>query len=625
MTASYFETANKLKREGKLQEAIPAYQRAIEQNPIFYGVHHNLGEVLAKLNRIDEAVASYQRTIELNPNSAWSYHNLGEVLTQLNRIDEAIIAYRQAVEINPASFLSYYQLGKTFYRLATEINLENFQFSLQLEEVISKTSQENGSSASIESDCFNDITFLQSTSPLNNEAFVEEVYRTYLKRSPDVNGKNSFLQNLGNGTLTRQQILATIRQSGEFTALLRLSGCLMAAISAYRKAIELNPDSYDSYHSLGEALVKMNQLDEAVLVYGRAIELNPNFYKSYSQLGGVLAKQGQLDTALVYQQKAIELQPVLVGDEAYFNLGNIQIQLGRLEEGIVSYQKAIEINPDCAEAHYNLGNVLLVQGKREQAIRSYYQSNKIHCRKANPNATIPGILLVTFPEFGGTEIVNALASSLSIPFIPISGSYPFDNIIERESISRLASGMSWSMGYISASLINLDLIGEYLDKMIFHICDPRQAMLLFVNHLTKILQTEPKQLIMYHSILCDNYFALSLTEQISWHIENGYLPQAIKFLKGWLEVIESHCLHPQLLLTKQEDFAANSENFLKSVLNFYEIKDIDFALSKLQLNQDGYMEKEKIDDWWQVFTQEQTEKSSSIIPTQMFSKFGWNR
>jgi tetratricopeptide (TPR) repeat protein len=454
---------------------------------------------------------------------------------------------------------------------------------------------------------------------------VEEVYRTYLKRSPDVNGKSSFLQNLGNGTLTRQQILVTIRQSGEFTALLRLSGCLMAAISAYRKAIELNPDSYDSYHSLGEALVKLNHFDEAVLVYGRAIELNPNFYKSYSQLGGVLAKQGQLDTALVYQQKAIELQPVLVGDEAYFNLGNIQIQLGRLEEGIVSYQKAIEINPDCAEAHYNLGNVLLVQGKREQAIRSYYQSNKIHCRKANPNATIPGILLVTFPEFGGTEIVNALASSLSIPFIPISGSYPFDNIIVRESISRLASGMSLSMGYISASLINLDLISEYLDKMIFHVCDPRQAMLLFVNHLTKILQTEPKQLIMYHSILCDNYFTLSSREQISWHIENGYLPQAIKFLKGWVEVVDSNCLHPQILLTKQEDFAANPETFLKSIVNFYEIKDMDFDLSKLQVNQDGYMEKEKIDDWWQVFTQEQTEKSSSIIPTQMFSKFGWNR
>jgi tetratricopeptide (TPR) repeat protein len=487
------------------------------------------------------------------------------------------MAYRQAVEINPASFLSYYQLGETFYRLATEINLESFPFSTQLEEVISKTSQENGSSASVEFDCFNDITFLQSTSHLNNEGFVEEVYRIYLKRSPDVKGKSSFLQNLGNGTLTRQHFLATIRQSGEFTALLRLSGCLMAAISAYRKAIELNPDSYDSYHSLGEALVKMNQLDEAVLVYRRAIELNPNFYKSYSQLGGVLVKQGQLDAALVYQQKAIELQPVLVGAEAYFNLGNIQIQLGRLEEGIVSYQKAIEINPDCAEAYYNLGNVLLVQGNRGQAIRSYYQSNKIHCRKANPHATIPGILLVTFPEFGGTEIVNALASSLSIPFIPISGSYPFDNIIDRESISRLASGMSWSMGYISSSLINFDLISEYLDKIIFHVCDPRKATLLFVNHLAKILQTEPKQLIMYHSILCDNYFALSMTEQISWHIENGYLPQAIKFLKGWLEVIKSHYLHSQILLTKQEDFAANPATFLKSIVNFYEIKEIGRA------------------------------------------------
>ncbi|WP_449419478.1 hypothetical protein [Phormidium nigroviride] len=77
------------------------------------------------------------------------------------------------------------------------------------------------------------------------------------------------------------------------------------------------------------------------------------------------------------------------------------------------------------------------------------------------------------------------------------------------------------------------------------------------------------------------------------------------------------------MLTKQEDFSINPESFIKSIVNFYEIKHMNFDLSKLQVNQDGYAEE--IDDWWQLFTQEQAEKASGIIPKQMFSKFGWNR
>ncbi len=65
---------NQLKREGKLEEAIAAYQRAIDSNPTFAWSHHNLGEVLAKLGRFDEAANAYRRAIELNRNLAWAHY-----------------------------------------------------------------------------------------------------------------------------------------------------------------------------------------------------------------------------------------------------------------------------------------------------------------------------------------------------------------------------------------------------------------------------------------------------------------------------------------------------------------------------------------------------------------------
>jgi len=69
-------------REGKLEEAIACYRRAIAQNPNFAWSHHNLAEALIKQGQIDEAIVSYRRAIEINPNFASFHHNLREALVK---------------------------------------------------------------------------------------------------------------------------------------------------------------------------------------------------------------------------------------------------------------------------------------------------------------------------------------------------------------------------------------------------------------------------------------------------------------------------------------------------------------------------------------------------------------
>ncbi|MCF3576835.1 glycoside hydrolase family 99-like domain-containing protein [Planktothrix agardhii] len=101
MTVSNFRQANQLLRDGKLEDAVAIYQKAIDQNPNFYLSHHNLGEVLWKFGRLEEAATAFQKAIELKPSAAWSYFNLAQVLEQLGREDEAIASYEKASELNP--------------------------------------------------------------------------------------------------------------------------------------------------------------------------------------------------------------------------------------------------------------------------------------------------------------------------------------------------------------------------------------------------------------------------------------------------------------------------------------------------------------------------------------------
>ncbi|WAK74150.1 tetratricopeptide repeat protein [Arthrospira sp. PCC 9108] len=101
MSASDFSRGNEFLRNGQLEEAIAAYQKAIGQNPDFYLAYQNLGEALEKLGRFDEAVQAYQKAVELKPEAAWSYLSLSRVLRQVGRFEEAKKAGDRAVEIEP--------------------------------------------------------------------------------------------------------------------------------------------------------------------------------------------------------------------------------------------------------------------------------------------------------------------------------------------------------------------------------------------------------------------------------------------------------------------------------------------------------------------------------------------
>jgi Domain of unknown function (DUF4214)/Sulfotransferase family len=61
-----------------------------------------------------------------------------------------------------------------------------------------------------------DVAFLQATSNLSHEAFLELAYRTYLKRIYEQAGFESYLNWLYSGDFSRQQVLAEFRASQEF-------------------------------------------------------------------------------------------------------------------------------------------------------------------------------------------------------------------------------------------------------------------------------------------------------------------------------------------------------------------------------------------------------------------------
>ena len=102
--------------QGRQEEAVAAYRRATELNPKLAASHHGLGNVYRSLGRQEEAVAEYRRAIELDPQGALPHHGLGNVYADQGRLEEAVAAYRRAIELDPQDASSHDELG-TVYRL----------------------------------------------------------------------------------------------------------------------------------------------------------------------------------------------------------------------------------------------------------------------------------------------------------------------------------------------------------------------------------------------------------------------------------------------------------------------------------------------------------------------------
>jgi tetratricopeptide (TPR) repeat protein len=108
----YYNQALAYDNSGKTDEAIAAYQKAIELRPTQAAYYNSLGNVYARAGKISEAQQAYQKSAELDPaNAAMAYQNLGIVLFQSGRAKEAVEPLRKASELDPKKPQVWYLLG----------------------------------------------------------------------------------------------------------------------------------------------------------------------------------------------------------------------------------------------------------------------------------------------------------------------------------------------------------------------------------------------------------------------------------------------------------------------------------------------------------------------------------
>ena len=90
-----------LNKQGKYDDAITAYDNAIGLNPRFAYAWCNKGDSLQKAGNYEDAIKAYDKAIELDPRDAYPLNNKGVVLSKQGKYEDAIEAFDQALGIDP--------------------------------------------------------------------------------------------------------------------------------------------------------------------------------------------------------------------------------------------------------------------------------------------------------------------------------------------------------------------------------------------------------------------------------------------------------------------------------------------------------------------------------------------
>ncbi|MEM7129436.1 MAG: tetratricopeptide repeat protein [Chloroflexota bacterium] len=107
---------------------------AVKNNPNNFEAYVELGMAYFEANQFDDAMAAFQQAIQLNPDAAAAHNGVGRVCYHTGPVQAAIDAYERAIELDRKYKDPYYGLGILYFSKLGDYDaaIEAFQRAIEL-------------------------------------------------------------------------------------------------------------------------------------------------------------------------------------------------------------------------------------------------------------------------------------------------------------------------------------------------------------------------------------------------------------------------------------------------------------------------------------------------------------
>jgi|GEM_PF-3343099 len=331
--------------------AINNYLEALDLDPHILGVHINLGNALAELDRWPEALVHFQHALNNDPTHVLALTNIGNSLAKMGNYNEAIGHYKKALAIAPNNALAQHNLSAVLElkQLANPPVQDTLEGSFRQHQ------------AEVAADPDDAVALFNLGYCLSEMGQPLDAISAYRKAISQGLNHGALYSNLG--------------------ACLHKTGQLDAAIREYKNALILAPDDNDIHNGLGMVLAERGDSQEALSEYRKAVSIDPEDHEALTNIGNLLADEGRLQESSRYYRKALQVSPSFV--KAHINLACNYRDQGDDSKAIAQYREAIRLNPHHANARANLGYLLLKAGNIEAATQEFKEATRLDPNHSN--------------------------------------------------------------------------------------------------------------------------------------------------------------------------------------------------------------------------------------------------
>jgi tetratricopeptide (TPR) repeat protein len=168
------------------------------------------------------------------------------------------------------------------------------------------------------------------------------------------------------------------------------------AIAKFNEVIAKVPACADCYYNIGEAHRQKQRFTEAEAAFKKAVELKPDSAEAYTGLANIYNAQKKFDLAAEASANAAKYTTVSSGGgaEAAFNQGVVLFNAQKFVDAKPQFEAATKADPNMALAHYQLGMTNLNLGDfagAVSALEAYLKVDPNGPKAAEVKAALPAL------------------------------------------------------------------------------------------------------------------------------------------------------------------------------------------------------------------------------------------
>ncbi|MBI2839476.1 MAG: tetratricopeptide repeat protein [Acidobacteria bacterium] len=354
------KNAEKYIKAGRLENAIAEYLSILKENPKDWPVRNQVGDLYARLGKVREAVhhwsemaefyaqdgfnlkaiATYAKVKRIDPQNAGVMLKLAELNAKQGLINDARNQYLEVAEV----FQRQNKIEETLdvYRKIVDLDRENVKMRVKLAELYAK---EKMIPQAVEE-------FSRVAEDLRRKGLVDECLEV-LNQALNLDRKN------GQAVLTLAQAQYDL-------------GHRDMAVRIVEEALQADPHEANLLKFLGEVYQKSDELEKAERYYLRLAEVEPTATQSLLSLGDQLLKRNQLDRAFALYEPVVNM--LIKQREGEKAIGLLRSILNITPGHIPTLRKLVEIytsfkqRSNIIAALSTLSDALYLKGQTQEAL-----------------------------------------------------------------------------------------------------------------------------------------------------------------------------------------------------------------------------------------------------------------